>query len=68
MHAAPIVPPEKVSRIFGCTVEQARDGMLRTAADLRGMTDKQVKRSGYSREYLNARADAFDAAAKAGAL
>ena len=62
---------KQLAASFGCTVEQARAGLLRNAAQLRSMVPAAQKaeaagrryRGGLTAAYLQERAEAFERAA-----
>jgi len=46
--------PEIVAKTLGCTVEQAKDGLKRSAAGVRALTDADLKRWGKTRKQADA--------------
>jgi hypothetical protein len=57
-----IKTPSQVAAVFGCTVDQAREQLLVTAAQLRKLADdeKRAKSRGYTRDELLAKAEQFE--------
>jgi hypothetical protein len=57
--------PGEIARLFGCTLEQAADnGLRRTAAAIRAMSNRQLALWGKTREQAETIAKDYDSRAK----
>lgn len=55
--------PEHISKVFGCTVDNARKGLIRSAGSMRNLSSDDLKKWGKTKDEVSRIATEFEARA-----